>query len=55
MEAYQDMLNKLTNVGLKYESRPSTSARQGSSKEATVLIFVLCPWAVLKREAIRNG
>ncbi|KAF9283581.1 hypothetical protein BGZ88_010421 [Linnemannia elongata] len=55
MEAYQDVLNKLTNVGLKYEARPSTSARQGSSKEATVLIFVLCPWAVLKREAIRNG
>lgn len=55
MEAYQDVLNKLTNVGLKYESRPSTNASQSSSKEATVLIFVLCPWAVLKREAIRNG
>ncbi|KAG9065231.1 hypothetical protein KI688_002554 [Linnemannia hyalina] len=55
MEAYQDVLNKLANVGLRYESRPSTSVIQGSSKEATVLIFVLCPWAVLKREAIRNG
>ncbi|KAG0281621.1 hypothetical protein BGZ95_001475 [Linnemannia exigua] len=47
MEAYQDVLTKLTNVGLQYESRPS-------GKE-TILIFVLCPWPVLKREAIRNG
>jgi hypothetical protein len=54
MEAYQDVLTKLASVGLKYESRPSSN-RSGSGKETTVLIFVLCPWAVLKREAIRNG
>ncbi|KAF9110472.1 hypothetical protein BGX27_006296 [Mortierella sp. AM989] len=45
--AYQDILTKLTNVGLQYETRPS-------GKE-TVLIFVLCPWSTLKREVVRNS
>lgn len=45
LAAYQDVLTRLTRVGLQYETRPSGSD--------TLLIFILCPWAVLKREANR--
>ncbi|KAF9185624.1 hypothetical protein BGZ50_002979 [Haplosporangium sp. Z 11] len=47
MDAYKDVLDKLTRVGLQYETRPG-------GKE-TVFIFVLCPWVVLKREVARNS
>ncbi|KAI1319359.1 hypothetical protein EDD11_004225 [Mortierella claussenii] len=47
LEAYQDVLNKLTQVGLQYETRPSG--------RETILIFVLCPWSILKREVVRNS
>ncbi|KFH63690.1 hypothetical protein MVEG_10383 [Podila verticillata NRRL 6337] len=49
LRAYRDVLLKLTKVGLHYETRPSPTA------EDTVLIFILCPWAVLKREVTRNS
>lgn len=45
LAAYQEVLTNLTRVGLQYETRPSGSD--------TLLIFILCPWAVLKREATR--
>ncbi|KAG0380408.1 hypothetical protein BGX24_008530 [Mortierella sp. AD032] len=47
LAAYQEVLTSLTRVGLQYETRPSGSD--------TLLIFILCPWAVLKREATRNS
>ncbi|KAF9192876.1 hypothetical protein BGZ51_004639 [Haplosporangium sp. Z 767] len=47
LKAYQEVLLKLTRVGLQYETRPS-----GNN---TIFIFVLCPWTVLKREATRNS
>ncbi|KAF8925756.1 calcium-activated chloride channel-domain-containing protein [Dissophora ornata] len=47
LKAYEDVLLKLTRVGLQYETRPSGND--------TLFIFVLCPWAVLKREATRNS
>ncbi|KAF9200829.1 hypothetical protein BGZ49_008935 [Haplosporangium sp. Z 27] len=47
LEAYDDILRKLTDAGLQYETRPSG--------KDTVLIFVLCPWATLKREVVRNS
>lgn len=46
MDAYEDLLTKLTSVGLRYETRPS-------GKE-TILIFILCPWAILRREVTRH-
>ncbi|KAG0340982.1 hypothetical protein BG004_006206 [Podila humilis] len=49
IDAYQGIIAKLTRVGLQYETRPS------SSNNGTLLIFVLCPWDVLKREATRNS
>ncbi|KAG9069435.1 hypothetical protein KI688_010337 [Linnemannia hyalina] len=45
LAAYQEVLISLTRVGLQYETRPSGSD--------TLFIFILCPWAVLKREATR--
>ncbi|KAK3808923.1 MAG: calcium-activated chloride channel-domain-containing protein [Linnemannia elongata] len=45
LAAYQEVLTSLTRVGLQYETRPSGSD--------TLLIFILCPWVVLKREATR--
>ncbi|KAG0265761.1 hypothetical protein BG011_004115 [Mortierella polycephala] len=45
LKAYQEVLLKLTRVGLQYETRPSGND--------TIFIFVLCPWTVLKREATR--
>ncbi|KAF9275077.1 hypothetical protein BGZ68_000131 [Mortierella alpina] len=47
LQAYEDVLRKLRHVGLQYETRPI-------GKE-TILIFILCPWSVLKREVNRNG
>ncbi|KAG0214766.1 hypothetical protein BGX28_001401 [Mortierella sp. GBA30] len=47
LKAYEDVLRKLHHVGLQYETRPV-------GKE-TILIFILCPWSVLKREVNRNG
>ncbi|KAF9921242.1 hypothetical protein BGZ65_010524, partial [Modicella reniformis] len=47
VKAYQEVLLKLTRVGLQYETKPS-----GNDK---LFIFVLCPWAVLKREATRTS
>ncbi|KAF9319554.1 hypothetical protein BG003_008807 [Podila horticola] len=47
VKAYQDVITKLARVGLQHEARPSGND--------TLLIFILCPWAVLKREATRNN
>ncbi|KAG0364653.1 calcium-activated chloride channel-domain-containing protein [Gamsiella multidivaricata] len=47
IKAYQEVLQKLARVGLQYETRPSGNH--------TLFIFVLCPWAVLKREATRSS
>ncbi|CAO3563241.1 unnamed protein product [Mortierella alpina] len=47
IEAYRQVLQKLTRVGLQYETRPSGTD--------TLFIFVLCPWAVLKREETRTS
>ncbi|KAF9980128.1 hypothetical protein BGZ65_005518 [Modicella reniformis] len=47
LSAYEDILGKLRNVGLQYETRPGGLE--------TILIFVLCPWNVLKREVVRNS
>ncbi|KAG0356204.1 hypothetical protein BGZ54_000808, partial [Gamsiella multidivaricata] len=47
LKAYDDVLKKLKSVGLLYETRPSG--------RETVLVFVLCPWTVLKREVVRNS
>ncbi len=46
LAAYKQVLQKLTRVGLQYETRPSGSD--------TLFIFVLCPWSVLKREETRT-
>ena len=46
LKAYQDVIQKLTRVGLQYETRPNGPDM--------LFIFVLCPWAVLKREINRN-
>jgi len=46
MDAYEELLTKLSSVGLRYETRPS-------GKE-TILIFILCPWTVLRREVTRH-
>lgn len=46
MDAYEELLNKLSAVGLQYETRPN-------GKE-TILIFILCPWTVLRREVTRH-
>lgn len=47
LAAYEEVLSNLTRVGLQYETRPSGND--------TLLIFILCPWAVLKREVTRNS
>ncbi|KAF9431654.1 hypothetical protein BGZ76_011864 [Entomortierella beljakovae] len=47
LHAYEDVLRKLSSVGLHYETRPSGKER--------VLIFVICPWSTLKREVVRNS
>ncbi|KAI1318674.1 hypothetical protein EDD11_005967 [Mortierella claussenii] len=47
LKAYQDVLQKLARVGLQHETRPSGND--------TLFIFVLCPWAVLKRETTRHS
>ncbi|KAG0308873.1 hypothetical protein BGZ98_006371 [Dissophora globulifera] len=47
LKAYHELLQKLTAVGLQFETRPSGSD--------TLFIFVLCPWTILKREATRNS
>ncbi|KAF9575824.1 hypothetical protein EC968_001612 [Mortierella alpina] len=47
LQAYEDVLRKLRQVGLQYETRPIG--------RETILIFILCPWSVLKREVNRNG
>ncbi|KAG0018909.1 hypothetical protein BGZ81_010031, partial [Podila clonocystis] len=47
LKAYQDVVTKLARVGLQHETRPSGND--------TLLIFILCPWAVLKREVTRNS
>ncbi|KAF9090005.1 hypothetical protein BGX23_006309 [Mortierella sp. AD031] len=47
LAAYQEVLTNLTRVGLQFETRPSGND--------TLLIFILCPWAVLKREVTRNS
>ncbi|KAG0251958.1 hypothetical protein BG011_007298 [Mortierella polycephala] len=47
MDAYEDVLEKLTRVGLQYETRPGG--------KDTILIFILCPWSVLKREVASNS
>ena len=46
LTAYQEVLTNLTRVGLQYETRPSGND--------ALFIFILCPWAVLKREVTRN-
>jgi hypothetical protein len=46
LKAYKEVLDKLTEVGLHYETRPRG--------HETILIFVLCPWSVLKREVVRD-
>ncbi|KAG0330146.1 hypothetical protein BGZ99_008009 [Dissophora globulifera] len=47
MAAYEEVLRKLRDAGLLYETRPSG--------RETILIFVLCPWSVLKRQVVRNS
>ncbi|KAF9353493.1 hypothetical protein BGX26_008741 [Mortierella sp. AD094] len=47
LDAYEDVLTKLTSVGLQYETRPNG--------KDMVLIFVLCPWSTLKREVNRDS
>ncbi|KAF9365569.1 hypothetical protein BGX34_009478 [Mortierella sp. NVP85] len=47
VEAYKELLAKLTRVGLQYETRPNGID--------TLYIFILCPWLVLKREATRTS
>ncbi|KAI9236942.1 hypothetical protein MVEG_01705 [Podila verticillata NRRL 6337] len=47
IEAYQKVITKLARVGLQHETRPSG--------HDTLLVFILCPWAVLKREATRDS
>ncbi|KAG0246316.1 calcium-activated chloride channel-domain-containing protein [Mortierella sp. GBAus27b] len=47
VNAYKEVLSKLTLVGLQHETRPSGND--------TLFIFVLCPWTVLKREATRSS
>ncbi|KAI8596552.1 calcium-activated chloride channel-domain-containing protein [Dissophora ornata] len=46
LKAYEDVLARLRRVGLQYETRPSG--------RETILIFVLCPWSILKREVVRS-
>jgi hypothetical protein len=46
VEAYKELLAKLTRVGLQYETRPNGND--------TLFVFILCPWLVLKREATRT-
>ncbi|KAF9168344.1 hypothetical protein BGX20_011343 [Mortierella sp. AD010] len=47
LDAYEDVLTKLTDVGLQYETRPNG--------KDMILIFVLCPWSTLKREVDRDS
>lgn len=46
IKTYQKVITKLARVGLQHETRPSG--------DDTLLVFILCPWAVLKREATRD-